>query len=170
MWHLPTSLKTITARAFPDECLSAQAPGTPAELPGAEPARIFARCAPPAPSLKTTEFFRESEWRMPTFDANAETLRAELRSDRPVLIQFWAEWCAPCRAMIPIVDTFAAEHEGAVSVARVDIDANPDLSIQYRVTAVPTFVVAQHDDVLASFSGAMPLKPFTAQVLEAISA
>lgn len=118
----------------------------------------------------STEFFTESEGRMPTFDANTETLQAELHGDRPVLIQFWAEWCAPCRAMIPIVDQFAAEHEGAVSVARVDIDANPDLSIQYRVTAVPTFVVARKDEVISSFSGAMPLKPFTAQVLGAISA
>lgn len=120
--------------------------------------------------MKTTEFFRESEGRMPTFNANAETLQAELQTGRPVLIQFWAEWCAPCRAMIPIVDQFAQENEGAVSVARVDIDAHPDLSITYRVTAVPTFVVARNERVLESFSGAMPLKPFTAQVMQAIAA
>lgn len=107
---------------------------------------------------------------MPTFNANAEKLQAELQTDRPVLIQFWAEWCAPCRAMIPIVDQFAAEHGDSVSVARVDIDANPDLSIYYRVTAVPTFVIARNEEILESFSGAMPLKPFTAQVLQAIAA
>ncbi|GAA1320583.1 thioredoxin [Nonlabens tegetincola] len=87
-----------------------------------------------------------------------------------MLIQFWAEWCAPCRAMIPIVDQFAQEHEGEISVARVDIDQNPDLSVQYRVTAVPTFVIARGDRVIEAFSGAMPLKPFTAKVQQALAA
>ena len=106
---------------------------------------------------------------MPTFDAHAASLYAVRKNNLPVLIQFWAEWCAPCRAMIPIVDQFAEAHEGTVAVARVDIDANPDLMVGYQVTAVPTFVVVRGDRVLQSFSGAMPLKPFTARVEHAIA-
>lgn len=106
---------------------------------------------------------------MATFDATTATLDTALAGDRPVVIQFWAEWCAPCRAMIPIVDQFAEANEASVAVARVDIDANPELSIKYRVTAVPTFVIARGDQVLESFSGAMPLQPFTQRVAAAIA-
>lgn len=106
---------------------------------------------------------------MTASEANAQTLQAALNSEQPVVIQFWAEWCAPCRAMIPIVDQFAAEQAERVTVVRVDIDAHPELSVKYRVTAVPTFVVARGEEVLESFSGAMPLAPFSAQIAQAIA-
>ncbi|GAA1775803.1 thioredoxin family protein [Leucobacter iarius] len=104
-----------------------------------------------------------------TIEATATTLQTALDGDRPVLIQFWAEWCAPCRAMIPIVDRFAAEHEDRVEVARVDIDAHPELAASYRVTAVPSFVVQQGDRVLDGFTGAMPPAAFAAQIDQALS-
>ncbi|PRB00970.1 co-chaperone YbbN [Microbacterium sp. MYb64] len=106
---------------------------------------------------------------MPVLEANSATLQSALEGESPVIIQFWAEWCAPCRAMIPIVDQFAAERGASVTVARVDVDANPDLSLKYRVTAVPTFAIAQGDTMLSSFSGAMPLHAFAERVDKALS-
>lgn len=104
-----------------------------------------------------------------TIEATATTLQTALDGDRPVLIQFWAEWCAPCRAMIPVVDRFAAENEDRVEVARVDIDAHPGLAANYRVTAVPSFVVQRGDRVLDGFTGAMPPVEFAAQIDLALS-
>lgn len=107
---------------------------------------------------------------MSAFEANEQTLQAALDQEKPVVIQFWAEWCAPCRAMIPIVEQFAIEHDSEVTVARVDIDAQTALSIKYRVTAVPTFVVASGDNILGSFTGAMPPRNFAEQVGRFITA
>lgn len=107
---------------------------------------------------------------MSVFEANEQTLQAALDQNKPVVIQFWAEWCAPCRAMIPVVEQYAAEHDEEVTVARVDIDAQTALSIKYRVTAVPTFVVASGEHIIGSFTGAMPQRHFAEQVAKFISA
>ncbi|MEB4616405.1 thioredoxin family protein [Leucobacter sp. M11] len=102
-----------------------------------------------------------------TPDVTAAELQTRLREDGTVLIQFWAEWCAPCRAMIPVVDAFAAEQEGQISVVRVDLDQEPGVAADYRVIAVPAFAVATSAGVVDSWTGAMPPRAFAARVAQA---
>ena len=68
----------------------------------------------------------------PTFEADV------LRSDRPVVVDFYADWCPPCRAMTPVVERLAGELAGAVSIGKLDVDANQDLAIRYGVMSIPT--------------------------------
>ena len=64
-----------------------------------------------------------------------------LQSDSPVLIDFWAEWCGPCRMVSPIIDEIAQEKGGSLKVVKLNVDDNPDVTRQYRVMSIPTLLV-----------------------------
>jgi len=61
-----------------------------------------------------------------------------LRSDRPVLVDFWAEWCGPCRALGPVIESLSADYAGRVKIAKVDVDANQQVAMHYGVRSIPT--------------------------------
>ena len=64
-----------------------------------------------------------------------------LASDRPVLVDFWAEWCPPCKAMAPTIDELAETLADTVKIVKLDVDANPGITVQYNVRAMPTLIV-----------------------------
>lgn len=64
-----------------------------------------------------------------------------LKSDRPVLVDFWAEWCGPCRMVSPIVDEIASDKGGALKVVKLNIDENPDITRKYQVMSIPTLML-----------------------------
>jgi thioredoxin 1 len=82
--------------------------------------------------------------------------RDVLESELPVLVDFWAEWCQPCKAMVPVLEAIAAKYQGRVRVVKVDIDANPDLGMQYGVRGLPTLMLFEHGKVKGVRSGAVP--------------
>lgn len=79
-----------------------------------------------------------------------------LKSDIPVLIDFWATWCGPCRMMSPVVAELAEQYEGKAKICKVNVDEEPELAAAFRVTSIPMFVVIKNGQVKSSVVGARP--------------
>ncbi len=84
--------------------------------------------------------------------ANFET--EVLKSSSPVLVDFWAEWCGPCKMIAPLLDELADEYAGKARIAKVNIDEHPDLATQFRVTAIPTLLFFKGGQVVEQAVGA----------------
>jgi len=78
-----------------------------------------------------------------------------LKSELPVLVDFWAEWCGPCRAVAPTIEALAAEYSGKVRVAKMDVDANPQTPAKFGIRAIPTLILFQNGEIAEKIVGAV---------------
>jgi thioredoxin 1 len=86
-----------------------------------------------------------------------ETFEREVvQADLPVLVDFWAEWCGPCRMIAPIVEEFAREYEGRMKVAKVDVDTNQGLAMRFNIMSIPTLGLFKGGQLVERIVGYMP--------------
>jgi thioredoxin 1 len=93
-------------------------------------------------------------------DANfdAEVLAA----DKPVLVDFWAEWCAPCKALAPVIGELASDYAGRIKVGKVDTDSNREISVRFSISAIPTVILFNKGEIVEKFVGLRGKKDFQA--------
>jgi len=101
-----------------------------------------------------------------TIELTDATFEATINSDKPVLVDFWAEWCGPCKMIGPLVEELAGDYEGKAVVAKLNVDENPQMTAKFGVRNIPTLLVFKKGQVVDKQIGAVP-KSVLAQKLEA---
>ncbi|KUO95513.1 thioredoxin [Ferroacidibacillus organovorans] len=92
------------------------------------------------------------------------TFRDFINSDKPVLVDFWATWCGPCKMMAPVLEEVSREYAAKLKVGKLDVDQNPQMSQQYRIMSIPTIIVFQQGKPVKQIVGFVPKAQLISQL------
>ncbi|NTW33026.1 MAG: thioredoxin [Bacteroidetes bacterium] len=95
-------------------------------------------------------------------DSNFDEL--VIKSNKPVMVDFWAEWCGPCRIISPIVIELATEYEGKAIIGKVDVDNNPEITSKYGIRNIPTVLFFKNGEIVDKIVGAVPKQKFSEKI------
>jgi thioredoxin 1 len=91
-----------------------------------------------------------------TLQISESTFEAEvLKNDNPTMVDFWAPWCGPCKAISPVIEELAAEYEGKVKLAKLNVDDNPNVAAKYGIRAIPTLLFFKNGELVDQITGAV---------------
>ncbi len=103
-------------------------------------------------------------------DTTTDKFEADvLKSDKPVIVDFWAEWCGPCRMISPVLAELAEEYRDKIVVAKVNVDFEPDLAMKYNVTGIPLLGVFKNGEMVKQLVGARPKAALVTELAEFLS-
>jgi thioredoxin 1 len=97
-------------------------------------------------------------------DANFQ--QEVLESEKPIMVDFWAEWCGPCRAVSPILDAIAHEHADKLDIVKLNVDDNPETALKYGITSIPAMYVFRNGEIAKRVIGAKPKPALEADLAE----
>lgn len=101
---------------------------------------------------------------MATTKVDKDTFAAYVQSDKPVLVDFWAEWCGPCKMMAPVLEDISNEYAEKLGVGKLDVDANPEIAQQFGIMSIPTLLLFKDGQVQKQIVGYRPKNDLLAQL------
>ena len=100
----------------------------------------------------------------PVAISDADFEKEVIQSDTPVLVDFWAEWCGPCRALTPVIESLSDEYSGRAKIAKVDVDSNQQTAMKFGIRSIPTVMLFNKGEVVDSFIGVRPKTDYAASI------
>lgn len=92
-----------------------------------------------------------------------------LQSDTPVLVDFWAEWCGPCRVLGPVIESLSEDYDGRVKIAKVDVDTNQQVAMQFGIRSIPTVILFDKGQIVDTFIGVRPKSDYDASLQKVVT-